>query len=162
MAIYKIFPEKSATLYSYYPTLNSGLDEILELSTFESIESTNEVARPVIKFPQSEIVDIIDNKVNGASYSTYLRLSLANASQVPLDYTVYCHPLVYDWNIGTGRFANSPITTDGTSWEYTDQLGGNVWVNPDAYPAGATASYSTNVGGGLWWEPQYVSYGTLS
>ena len=25
MAIYKIFPEKSATLYSFYPTINTGL-----------------------------------------------------------------------------------------------------------------------------------------
>jgi hypothetical protein len=34
MAVYKIFPEKSATIYSYYPTLNTGIDEILEISTF--------------------------------------------------------------------------------------------------------------------------------
>jgi hypothetical protein len=33
MAVYKIFPEKSATIYSYYPTLNTGIDEILEIST---------------------------------------------------------------------------------------------------------------------------------
>jgi hypothetical protein len=162
MAIYKIFPEKSATLYSYYPTLNSGLDEILELSTFESIEGTNEVARPIIKFTQSEILDIINNKVNGASYDVYLRLSLANASQVPLDYTIYCYPLVYDWNVGTGRFSNSPITTDGTSWEYTDQLGGNTWINPNYAPPGTTSSYSTNIGGGVWWDPQYNSYSTQS
>ena len=45
MAIYKIFPEKSATIYSFYPTLNKGKDEILELSTYESINSTNEVYR---------------------------------------------------------------------------------------------------------------------
>ena len=43
MAVYKIFPEKSVTIFSYYPTLNTGLDEILELSTFESIDSSNEV-----------------------------------------------------------------------------------------------------------------------
>ena len=30
MAIYKIFPEKDATLYTQYPTMNTGLDEILE------------------------------------------------------------------------------------------------------------------------------------
>ena len=70
MAIYKIFPQKSTTLYSYYPTLNSGLDEILELSTFESINNTNEVSRPIIQFPQSEISDVITNKVNGANYKS--------------------------------------------------------------------------------------------
>ena len=92
MAIYKIFPEKSATLYSYYPTTNTGLDEILELSTSKTIEGTYEVARSIIKFPQSEILDIINNKVNGASYSASLRLSLANASQIPLNYKIFCYP----------------------------------------------------------------------
>jgi len=150
MAIYKIFPEKSATLYSYYPTLNSGLDEILELSTFESIGGTYEVARPIIKFPQAEILDVINNKVSGASYSASLRLSLANASQIPLDYTIFCHPLAADWNIGSGRFSNSPITTDGAGWQFKDQLSGSVWFT--TFPVGTTGSYTgSNVGGGLWW-----------
>jgi hypothetical protein len=153
MAIYKIFPEKSATLYSYYPTLNSGLDEILELSTYESIVGTNEVSRPIIKFPQSEILDIINNKVNGASYSASLRLSLANASQVPLDYTIFCHPLAANWNVGTGRFSNSPITTDGASWKFTNQFSGSTWFTAGVFPAGTTGSYtgSGEVGGGLWY-----------
>ena len=62
MAVYKIFPEKSATLYSYYPTLNSGIDEILELSTYKTLEGTYEVSRPIIKFSQSEINDILLTK----------------------------------------------------------------------------------------------------
>ena len=165
MAIYKIFPEKSATLYSYYPTLNSGLDEILEIGAYLATDGTYQVARPLIQFPQDEIIDIIDNKVNGALYEAYLRLSLANASQIPLDYLVYCYPLVYSWNVGTGRYLNDPITTDGASWEYTDQLNGNVWV-PNTYPAGATASYSSQTAGclrgiaqmlvGAWRRPQAI------
>jgi len=153
MAIYKIFPEKSATLYSYYPTLNSGLDEILELSTYKSIQGTYEISRPLIKFPQSEILDVINNKVSGANYDAYLRLSLANASQIPLDYTIYCHPLAVDWNKGTGRSSNSPITTDGASWEFKDYLSGSVWFTTNSIPAGTTGSYKSGstVGGGLWY-----------
>ena len=64
MAVYKIFPEKSATLYSYYPILNAGLDEILEASTYYSLQGTNEVSRPIIKFPSNQISDIITNKIN--------------------------------------------------------------------------------------------------
>ena len=149
MAIYKIFPEKSATLYSYYPTLNTGLDEILELSTFESIESTNEVSRPIIKFPTDEINNIIDNKVGTASFDCYLKAYLANASELPLTYTIYSHPLATDWSVGTGRLANLPITTDGASWENKDE--NNIWFS--GFPAGTTGSYDPtgNVGGGLWW-----------
>ena len=151
MAIYKIFPEKSTTLYSYYPTLNAGLDEILELSTYKSITLTGEVARPLIKFPQSEITDIINNKVNGANYDAYLKLSLANASQIPLSYTIYCHPVAEDWDMGTGKASNSPITTNGASWEYTNEAG-NAWFNPASFPTDTTGSYSgSNVGGGLWY-----------
>lgn len=158
MAIYKIFPEKSATLYSYYPSLNTGLDEILELSTFESITSTDEVSRPIIKFPTDEINDIFLNKVGTASFDCYLKLYLANASELPLSYTVFSHPLAADWNIGTGRLANSPITEDGVSWDYKDKVSGSVWFLAGNFPTGTTGSYSTNVGGGLWWTgSQYTS-----
>jgi hypothetical protein len=36
MAVLKIFPEKDATLYSLFPSMNTGLDEIVEatLTTF--------------------------------------------------------------------------------------------------------------------------------
>jgi hypothetical protein len=30
MAVYKLFPEKDATLYSEYPEMNTGIDEIIE------------------------------------------------------------------------------------------------------------------------------------
>jgi hypothetical protein len=150
MAVYKIFPEKSATLYSYYPTLNAGIDEILDLSTYLTIEGTNEVSRPLIQFPQSEILDIINNKVSGSSYGAFLRLSLAQAAQLPLDYTILCHPLATNWNVGTGRLANSPITTDGASWKYKDQLSGSAWFS--TFPTGTTGSYTgSNIGGGLWY-----------
>ena len=33
MAIYKLFPEKDATLYTQNTLMNTGLDEILEAST---------------------------------------------------------------------------------------------------------------------------------
>ena len=33
MAVYKIFPEKDSTLYSEYPNMNSGIDEIIEADT---------------------------------------------------------------------------------------------------------------------------------
>ncbi len=153
MAIYKIFPEKSATLYSFYPTLNSGIDEILELSTFESVNGTNEVSRPLIKFSNTEINDIITNKVTTSSFKAYLKSYLAYSTEIPLSYTIYSHPLASDWNVGTGRLSNSPITTDGVSWNFTNELSGSVWFTSGSFLTGTTGSYrsgSTDVGGGLW------------
>jgi hypothetical protein len=151
MAIYKIFPEKSATLYSFYPALNTGLDEILELSTYESINGTNEVSRPLIQFPSSEILDIIQNKVGTSSFDAYLKVYLADASQIPLNYTVFCHPVAAGWNQGTGRLGNSPSTTDGVSWEYTNQSGSNLWIQ-GSFPPLITGSYNNTIGGGTWYS----------
>jgi hypothetical protein len=49
MAVYKIFPEKSVTIFSYYPTLNTGLDEILEISKIY-YGNVKDVSRALLKF----------------------------------------------------------------------------------------------------------------
>ena len=151
MAVYKIFPEKSATIYSFYPTLNTGLDEILEISTFESINSTDEVSRVLIKFPTNQISESLA-KATGKAFDVYLKLYLANASSIPLNYTLFAHPIATDWNKGTGRLGNSPITTDGAGWQYKDQNSGSAWFS-GSFTSGTTGSYrsGSNVGGGLWY-----------
>ena len=151
MAIYKIFPEKSATIYSFYPTLNTGLDEILEISTFESINSTDEVSRALIKFPTNQISESLA-KAAGKAFDVYLKLYLANASSIPLNYMLFAHPIATDWNKGTGRLGNSPITTDGAGWQYKDQNSGSAWFS-GSFTSGTTGSYASgsNVGGGLWY-----------
>ena len=45
MAVYKIFPTKDATLYSLYPSMNTGLDAILEVSNIQNLELKPDVAR---------------------------------------------------------------------------------------------------------------------
>ena len=151
MAVYKIFPEKSATLYSFYPTKNTGLDEILELSTFLSINSSNEVSRILVKFPSDQITDIITNLVSGSSYDAYIKLYLANASSIPVNYTIYSHPISGSWEKGTGRLGNVPETTDGASWDFRNYDSGSPWFSV-SFPTNTTGSYSgTNTGGGLWY-----------
>ena len=60
MAVYKIFPTKDATLYSLYPSMNTGLDAILEVSNIQNLELKPDVARYLIEFDTDEIVDTID------------------------------------------------------------------------------------------------------
>ena len=160
MAIYKIFPEKSATIYSFYPVLNTGLDEILELSTYYSINGTDEVSRALIKFPSTQISDLIANKIGTGSFNAYLKLYLANASSIPLNYTIFAHPIAADWNQGTGRLGNVPITTDGVSWQFKDQISGSVWIS-GAYPSNVTGSFisgSAAVSGGGTWNTSGSNY----
>jgi hypothetical protein len=151
MAVYKIFPEKSAALYSYYPVTNTGTDEILDLSTYESISGTNEVSRFLIKFPSDQISDTINNKISGSNFDVYVKTYLAYATSVPLNFTIFSHPISQDWNKGTGRLANTPATTDGVSWIFTNQSGSIKWIT-GSLTSGTTASYTgSNEGGGTWW-----------
>ena len=151
MAVYKIFHEKSATLYSFDPTKNTGLDEILELSTFLSINNSNEVSRILVKFPSDQITDIVTNLVSGSSYDAYIKLYLANASSIPVNYTIYSHPISGSWEKGTGRLGNVPETTDGASWDFRNYDSGSPWFSV-SFPTNTTGSYSgTNTGGGLWY-----------
>jgi hypothetical protein len=151
MAVYKIFSEKTATLYSYYPTTNTGLDEIIELSTYYTITGTNEVSRGLIKFPTDQITDVITNKVTNKVFDVYLKLYLANASSLPLNYKLYCHPISGSWDMGTGKLGNVPITTDGVSWQFRDTISGSNWFS--SFPTGTTGSYrsGSTIGGGLWY-----------
>jgi hypothetical protein len=149
MAVYKIFPEKSATIYSLYPTLNTGNDEILEISTLESINNSNEVSRALIKFPLSSINTAM-NLVSSSNFSASLKLYLADGNSVPTNFILESHPLSQDWSQGTGRLGNVPATTDGVSWKYRSEDGVNQWPT-SSFPTGTTSSYSTNPGGGVWW-----------
>jgi hypothetical protein len=149
MAVYKIFPDKDASIYSYYPTKNAGIDEILDLSIYKSIEELGEVSRILLSFPVLEIQDLLTNKILSSNYKAYLKLYLANASSIPLDYTIYCYPISGSWDMGIGRAANIPSTTDGVSWKYKDLLDGNIFTSSISE---ATNSYNrNNVGGGSWY-----------
>lgn len=150
MAVYKIFPTKDASIYSYYPTKNAGLDEILDISVYKSIEETGEVARALLAFDNSEISEILMDKISSSNYKAYLRLFLAEASEIPLDYTLYCYPISGSWNMGTGHASDTPITTDGVSWQYSNHISGSTFT---ASIAGSISYYPDgSPGGGSWYS----------
>ena len=67
MAVYKLFPTKDASLYSVSQSVNTGLDEILDLSTYiaNGVAQTN---RALVKYSDLEMDKVINNiKSNGAS-----------------------------------------------------------------------------------------------
>ena len=150
MAIYKIFPEKDATLYSQYSSSNTGLDEILELSTIYDNQLVY-ASRPVLKFSQTDITDVITNKISGSAWQANLRLFLAYASNIPLNYTIYSYPVSGSWDMGTGHYLDSPINTSGVNWRYKATDNTSPW-STSTYSAYVTASFPTNqLGGGNWY-----------
>ena len=61
MAFYRLFPIQDATLYSEYPTQNTGLDEILEASLKVSYVDAPQASRFLIQFSTDEINDVLNN-----------------------------------------------------------------------------------------------------
>ena len=127
MAVYKIFPTQDATLYSAYPTMNTGLNAILETSNTLDISGNPDVSRYLIKFDTAEIIDIISNKISGSSYDIYFKNFIAEAQGINLNTSLEILPVAQDWNNGTGEFLDSPITTNGASWNFSNYGDGTSW-----------------------------------
>lgn len=155
MAVYKLFPTQDATLYSLYPTMNTGLDAILEVSNRLDISGTPDIARYLIQFDTNEIQDIIDNKIAGNSSSIYLKNFIAEAQGINQNTRLEIRAVAQEWNNGNGYTLDNPIVEDGVSWAYSLYSGSGAWSMNGSNSGGAyTGSYDslyTSQGGGNWY-----------
>ena len=154
MAVYKLFPTQDTTLYSMYPEMNTGLDEILEASLEVGALGTPspQASRFLIQFSSDEITDMINNKISGLQWQSNLKCFIANVTALNENTTLETYPVSQSWNMGTGRFGNSPQTQNGASWIWRDYQGSNFWIDGTFSP-NTTGSYSpsVDVGGGTWY-----------
>jgi hypothetical protein len=148
MAVYKIFPTQDATLYSAYPTMNTGLDAILETSNKLDISGNPDVARYLVKFDTAEIIDIISNKISGSAYDIYFKNFIAEAQGINLDTSLEILPVAQNWNNGTGYILDSPIVEDGSSWAYSNFSGSGAWsMSGNGFTGSYNTTYSSQGGG---------------
>lgn len=174
--IYTIYAQKDATIYEKMETKNTGLDQVLEIS-HEYNGASKYNSRILLKFDTNQLQSEIDSgkiPLNTARY--YLSLRSTEVREIPQEYKIYAYPLSSSWTNGTGRYYNSPITTDGVSWKYkTSKTVGVEWDIPPSVvnyewdepsetwvdanilfgvnlAAFVTSSYFTNEGGGTWWD----------
>lgn len=151
MAIYKLFPTKDATIYSRYPNKNTGLDEILDVSIEDTQDSGNTQAnRFLVQFSQTEIVDILTNKVGNSTWSASFNAYLAYGDGLNIDTTLEFYPISQSWEMGTGKYSYSPEYTNGVSWKYRGASTTSEWATSSFAPF-VTASYSSSNGGGTWY-----------
>jgi hypothetical protein len=165
MAVYKLFPSKDATLYSLFPNMNTGLDEIVEATetSFAYSDPNPQTSRFLINFSEEEIDDVLENKIgissstqllNNNLWKSNLQCFIATSTGLQSNTTVDCFPVYGDWDMGTGRYLDDPISTNGTSWIWRtfSGSGGSKWLI-SGFPTGVTASYNTAyavAGGGNW------------
>lgn len=71
MATYRIFPIKDSSLYSLYPSMNTGRDEILESSLLvgDPLNNLPQTSRFLIQFDDEEINDIMDTYIVSQSFT---------------------------------------------------------------------------------------------
>lgn len=156
MAVYKIFPSSDATLYSKFPAQNTGLDEILEVAAKNSDDPQNsliagvsssilydDIRRSLIRFSDEDL-----NKIklfSTGSWKAGLKLYLADADNLSTTYSLEVRQVSQSWNMGTGKFADSPETRNGVCWYNTSS-----YVSANNSWATNASQYFMTPGGGSW------------
>jgi len=150
MAVYRIFPEKDTFISTEVPTGNAGKDEIIEIGTYLDTSGVRQISRLIVQYNTSEIQDVITNKIGISNYSASIRLNLADAYELPINYSINAYPIYGTWDGGVGKFGDTPINTTGVSWKYKSAEESNAWPVSLLHPE-VTASYSIVTGGGNWY-----------
>lgn len=162
--IYIFNPLKDTTLYEKEVSQNTGLDEILELTNSLDENAVDTTSRILIKFdPREELDNIVSlgllSSSQTSSLNYKLKLFAVEHSEIPLDFNIECYLVSQSWDMGMGRYNNSPITTVGSSWKYRDNpTDNNQWLT-SSYTAGSTGSYSASLyGGATWYTSPYATF----
>jgi len=151
MAVYKIFPSKDASIYSQYPNKNTGLDEILDVSTKAiNLSGDPQATRFLIQFSNDEISNIINNKISGSTWQANLRGYQSEINGLNVTTYLELYPISGAWDMGTGKYSYSPEYTNGVSWTWRGYSGSNEWTT-SSFSAYVTGSYQDEEGGGTWY-----------
>ena len=161
MAVYKIFPIQDTTLYSAYPSMNTGLDAILETSNIIDISGIPGVSRYLILFDQEEILDIYSDKIGNNSYDIYFKNFIAEARGLNQNTKLELRTLAQSWNNGTGYALDNPQEVDGASWIYASYSGSNPWSPSGSttggyYTSSFNSAYSSQGGGNFFTSSNYL------
>lgn len=170
-----LYAQRDATIYEKTESMNTGLDQILELS-HQYVGSSRYNSRVLLKFDTTKLKQEVDSGKISQNAKYYLSLRTAEVREIPQEYTIYAYPLSSSWTNGTGKYFNKPVTTDGVSWKYrTSKTIGTEWEIPPGIidyewdsisqtwvdanilfgvnlSANVTSSYFTTEGGGTWWN----------
>jgi len=151
---YFTFAEKDTTLYQNTGSMNTGLDEVLEIrKEVSDTGDTINVSRVLIRFDITQIsASIVDGTITNPTY--YLNLYDAKSSNLNISQSIYAYPVSQSWVMGQGRSYDNPITTEGASWDYKDgatdgsiwgevSSSGGTWISGSGYEASQSLTHTT-------------------
>jgi hypothetical protein len=147
-----------------------GTQSVYAPSTvFQNVPS---LSRTLLKFDISSISSSIANGniANTSSLSFKLKLTLTEAHELPLSYSIYAYPISQSWEMGNGRYEQGG-SDYGASWYYRDYNSGSYWYPitgsniynfVDYLNSSSYASQSFINGGGTWFYAVPSNYITAS
>ena len=144
---YFIYPEVDTTLYQASGSINTGLDEILEIKKdMKSDGSSVKVSRILMKFDLNEVSKSIVSGQIATDAKFYLNLYDANPSDLSYSQSLWAYPVSQSWVSGEGKFHDNPRTGEGASWYYKDGSAARTQWDTAITSSGATwytASYGS-------------------
>ena len=117
------FATKDTTLYEVSHSMNTGLDEILEIRKDMNADgSVRKVSRALVKFDLTYVSKSISSGLitSGSATKFYLNLWDANSRELNVAQTLYGYPVSQSWENGSGKFLYFPLVDDGASWKWKD------------------------------------------
>lgn len=151
MAVYKIFPLQDSTLYSFYPSMNTGIDPLIEAFNINvNYNPVAQTSRFLVKFDNGELEDVINNKVSGSSFESTLKVFIAEAQGIIMESELEIYPISGSWDNGSGTYLDSPFTENGVSWVWRTFVDDTRWLPTGSLSTYVDAYYSGSIGGGNW------------
>jgi hypothetical protein len=144
------YATKDTTLYERSSSMNTGLDEILEIN--KDVNSDGSVvyaSRALIKFDLTYISKSISSGLIPSSSNFpkfYLNLYDANSRALNISQKLYGYPVSQSWDLGDGRSDSVPELQDGATWRWRDNSNtktywssvsgsGGTWYSGSGYEA---------------------------
>jgi hypothetical protein len=131
---------QDATIYERYPTLNTGLDEVIEVGkVIKSLDGSAQYAsgsaRILIQF------NIPSNQQYSSGSEYYLNLRIADAKNINRYQQLLVYPVSQSWIEGSGYFyQDTQNAEDGVTWENSTRAT-NWTVSGSDYTTQLSASY---------------------
>ena len=130
--------EKDCTIYSSLKRLNTGVDEILEISSDFTPRKGPMVSRSLIKFSQEELL-----KYKSSLNKFILNIKVVSSVELYHKCEIEIFPVSNSWEEGKGRFADSENLYPGASWEFRNE-------NQDKWETDPLVEIDG--GGGAWYS----------
>ena len=144
------YATRDTTLYEASASMNTGLDEILEIRKDMNPDgSVIKVSRALIHFDLTYISkSVATGLITSSSIwpKYYLNLYDANSDSLNVTQSLYAYPISQSWTNGSGKVDSNPIIEDGASWKWKD----NGTLRSQWHARADTTAISES--GGAWYS----------